>query len=741
MPNEVEIKVRTKDESAKGFKSARKGGDDLAKGFDKADKGSLRLSTSVGKVRASIGEIVPVAAVGAAAIVGGAIKSIGAASDLNETLSKSSTIFGANAGTVEAWGKTAANSFGMSEQAAIENASSLGDMFTQMGLGGTRAQQMSTKLVELSGDLASFHNADPSDVIEATTAAFRGEYDSVQRFVPTISAATVQTEAMAETHKKSAAALTNSEKAQATYALLLKGTTAAQGDFARTSNGAANSARRLAAQATDTSAKFGQQLLPAWKGMLNVGHDLIPVLNGTITWFGKLPADAKAAAVGLTVFALAGNKILKGMNTLQDSLERLPNKFSALKTTLSNMGPTGIAAGAGLAVAAVAVTALAVKMEQGKRQAAEYINSLLESSGITDTGEQLQFLAKAIRNNTDGQKLGNQESWQAIVRARELQDKLKAQSMAAALTAKQTDLLTVSTGDAAGGMKDERSAADRLKVSLDELTGKAIDATDAHVAYEDALTGLGETVEENAKDNKKLAHSLDDTTVSGRANLTSITALAKAASSYAQARVNQTGKEDEGRRVMSAARAEFIRTATQLGFNTKRVNELARAYFGIPPTKTTRVNANIGAAEAAVSRIKRALFYLPGAHRVDILVTQNGTVQRVQREINSLTGKAVGIQVGLVRGVSTAARAAGGITGASTGGARGGMVHVGEHGDEFVRLPFGSRVYPHGETPSGMQSAPAGPMTLTVEVTGDPNSWLLKAIRQNVRFGLLPGSA
>jgi len=114
----------------------------------------------------------------------------------------------------------------------------------------------------------------------------------------------------------------------------------------------------------------------------------------------------------------------------------------------------------------------------------------------------------------------------------------------------------------------------------------------------------------------------------------------------------------------------------------------------------------IDRATAVAARIKTALGKLADKH-VSILVSQNGTVQKVQREINSLTGKAIAIDVGTVRGVGAHARASGGIIGADTGGARGGLTWVGEAGRELVRLPYGSTVYPHGQS-EGMAAASGG---------------------------------
>lgn len=78
----------------------------------------------------------------------------------------------------------------------------------------------------------------------------------------------------------------------------------------------------------------------------------------------------------------------------------------------------------------------------------------------------------------------------------------------------------------------------------------------------------------------------------------------------------------------------------------------------------------------------------------------------------------------------------GGIVGAATGGIRGNLVKVGEHGTELVRLPYGSRVYPNGATPSGSMSA-GGTVVVELRVTGGSDDLLVKWLRKQVRTGVI----
>lgn len=189
---------------------------------------------------------------------------VAAASDMNETVSKARTIFGAASGEIEAWASTAAKSFGQSKQQALDAAGSFGNMFAQLGIGSEKTAEMSQSMVELASDFASFHNADITDVLTAQQAAFRGEYDALQRYIPTINAAAVEQAALAYTGKKTTKELTLQEKALATQWLMMENAGAAAGDFARTSDGLANKQRIFGARLDNLKAKIGAGLLPVF---------------------------------------------------------------------------------------------------------------------------------------------------------------------------------------------------------------------------------------------------------------------------------------------------------------------------------------------------------------------------------------------------------------------------------------------------------------------------------------------
>ncbi|MDP8928676.1 MAG: hypothetical protein M3O70_08910 [Actinomycetota bacterium] len=351
-----------------------------------------------GMAAGAVGTIVKVgaaaAAAGAVAAASFGVKAVKAASDLNETLSKSNTIFKDNAGAIEKWANGAATNIGQSKTQALEAASTFGNMFDQLGIGSDQAAKMSTSMVELASDFASFHNADVTQVLEAQTAAFRGEYDAVQRFVPTINAAAVEQKALAMGLAGSTKELTQQHKALATQQLLLEGAGEATGDFERTSDSLANQTRILKARFEDFSAKLGTKLLPIaekvaqWAGrvmprVFGAAEVAVDRLLGVVAAFGDWwaangPAIVqKAAAIGETIsttvaaalrwlgewWAANGPTVIATAQAIWEAIKTIASVVvSVVATVIEHWGTIGpvIAVAAGLIATALQTIATTV---------------------------------------------------------------------------------------------------------------------------------------------------------------------------------------------------------------------------------------------------------------------------------------------------------------------------------------------------------------------------------------------
>jgi hypothetical protein len=290
---------------------------------------------------------------------------ISKASDLNETVNKVDVVFGQSAASVDTWGNTTASAMGLSKQAAEEAAASIGNLLRSTGTAPAQIAPMSMSLVKLAGDLASFNNIDPTQALDKLKSGLVGQERPLRELGVAISAASVDTEALALGFTKVNGTFTEGQKVQARYALIFAQTKTAQGDFARTSDGLANAQRILNAEFDNAQAVIGEKLLP-------VVDKLVIALSKVV-----VPGAEAAAAV----LDIPGN-LAQGFRVIDANLP----KFGAVKTAFSeaateagklnvgvNMLPAGIEAVASAANKGEKASAAAAKQLEAAGEAAYYV--------------------------------------------------------------------------------------------------------------------------------------------------------------------------------------------------------------------------------------------------------------------------------------------------------------------------------------------------------------------------------
>lgn len=212
---------------------------------------------------------------------------ISKASDWEEANSKVSVVFGDQARVINDWAKTAGTSLGMTETAALAAAGTLGNLFSALDLSKDATLEMSKGIVQLAADLGSFNNVATDEALIALQAGLVGETEPMRRFGANLSAARVEAYALAKGMATTKAAITEAMKVQARYELILQDTVLAQGDFARTSDGLANSSKIIAAELDNITTEIGRELLPYMKDFANmIRTDVLPVLKELIQHIG-----------------------------------------------------------------------------------------------------------------------------------------------------------------------------------------------------------------------------------------------------------------------------------------------------------------------------------------------------------------------------------------------------------------------------------------------------------------------
>lgn len=338
---------------AKNFDRDMKGATSRAQGFNQALRGVLSTTGKSGFLFGS-GAFVATASLTAAVTASSKV-----ASNLAEQTSKAEVVFGRASRTVEDFAK---NALGLANDQALETASTFGALLRPLGLLPEAAANLSVEMTKLGVDLASFSNTPVQDALDAIRSGLIGEQEPLRRYGVLLSEARVKQEALRETGKTSAKALTNQEKVLARVALITRDAAQASGDYERTIGGLANQQRELAKNIRNLEGAIGTALNPA----------ILDVTTSLNKWLGqsenqekvqKAVADA-VGAVGTTLKVLKTvlGPVVSAVGGLRHAFELvlalgLVAKLRAISIALGLSSGAGMAGSAGRA--AKGVTALA----------------------------------------------------------------------------------------------------------------------------------------------------------------------------------------------------------------------------------------------------------------------------------------------------------------------------------------------------------------------------------------------
>jgi hypothetical protein len=234
--------------------------DDLLKNLKKGENATDDYT----KTLANFGKKAAVAfAVVGAAAGAFAISAVKGASDLAETVSKVGVLFGDTAKDIEKFAAGAAKSLGQTKQQALDAAATFATFGKAAGLSGQDLSKFSTSFVTLASDLASFNNTSPEQAINAIGSALRGEAEPLRAYGVLLNDASLKQAALSlGIIKTTNEALTPQQKVLAAQKLIFEQTSAAQGDFTRTSDGLANQTKIVTAQLENMKTEIGTALLP-----------------------------------------------------------------------------------------------------------------------------------------------------------------------------------------------------------------------------------------------------------------------------------------------------------------------------------------------------------------------------------------------------------------------------------------------------------------------------------------------
>ena len=346
--------------------------DKLVKALDKSSNKLKQFGADASRIgkKLSVGLTLPIAAAGGAAIK--------LASDFEESLNKVDVSFKKSSASVKEFSKTTLTQFGIAQGTALDMAAMFGDMGTSMGLTTDQAAKMSTSMVGLAGDLASFKNIQIEEATTALAAVFTGETESLKRLGIVMTEANLKQFALTQGITKNIKEMTQAEKTTLRYQYVINSTGNAQGDFARTQGGAANQMRIFTESLKEIGANLGQILLPAFTKM-------VTKVNGLLKAFMGLDEGTKKTILIITGIVAAVGPFLMMLGKLPGLLSLAAGGFRVL-TAAMIANPI-------LAVA-TAIAAVTVALVQYRKSQKEANKVALEQMDAAQLGEKIEALEK-----------------------------------------------------------------------------------------------------------------------------------------------------------------------------------------------------------------------------------------------------------------------------------------------------------------------------------------------------------
>ena len=255
--------------------------------------------------------------------------SVKSASDMEETMNKFNVVFGASAKVVKEWGDSFGAQVGRSKQQIADFLAGTQDLLVPIGFDAGAATEMSKQLTGLAVDLASFNNKADADVLRDLHAALTGSSEVMKKYGVIVNETAVKQELLNQGIDKNNA--TEQQKVMARWAIIMRGTTAAQGDAIRSAGSFANQMKALRAKVADAAVEVGSALLPVITPLVTKITEAVQIAaawikrnQALVVTIFKIGAAVAAGGIALVVLGAA----ISGVATV----------FGALATVVSAAG-------------------------------------------------------------------------------------------------------------------------------------------------------------------------------------------------------------------------------------------------------------------------------------------------------------------------------------------------------------------------------------------------------------------
>lgn len=336
--------------------------------------------------------------VAAALVIGApmALKSAKATSEMNEQLNAMKVQFEGAEGAAVAWATRTAQGYQLTSMQAASAAAQFGAFFDAAGTSAKTSLALSSSLVELSTDIASFRNLALDEAIQKTTAALAGEYEPMRRIGILLNESTVASKAYEEGWADVGAELTEGQKVLARTALIIEQTDKIQGDAARTAFGYANQTRQLQANSGRLAEEVGKLGLP----FITFGKIIANIVVFSLAEFARTISTVVGAIFGLVASVGKIPGVAQVFGFLGKSIAALSGANADSKKTTNDLAAALAAVRVEAVSSKAAIEAFRKALDEGNYAQAEAKLQTIES--INARQEQLVVEAAAAKETDKG---------------------------------------------------------------------------------------------------------------------------------------------------------------------------------------------------------------------------------------------------------------------------------------------------------------------------------------------------
>lgn len=307
-------------------------------------------------------------------------------------------IFKTSAGSIREFGENADRALGVSEAKALTSANAFGNLFGKAGASAKDAADLAKGVTSLATVLAAANPeaGNTETALVALQAAFRGEFDPLERFKIKINATIVEQKAMALGLGATTSALTEQDKQLATLQLLYERTNVEQGLFAKNSETLAFRQQQANAALEDFKTRVGEGLVGEVTESAAAIATLVGALQGVPDAIEGIPGIPKGLfGDALDSFA---KPVPFAIGKIKDAFNDLTGGGSKAGEVIANVGRLNVVA-AGTA-SRYARSLLEVEAAQKKVTAASS-DALGAAQALQDADDRVVQAKKAVAEASD----------------------------------------------------------------------------------------------------------------------------------------------------------------------------------------------------------------------------------------------------------------------------------------------------------------------------------------------------